>query len=325
MARPSNIKTLPAHGGELLPQASGAIVAAQDHLTMQQTNARAMALRMGYELPAGSVDADLIQRDILSNMRRSVEACLEIGRGLAVLRALCDHGEFGARLDAMQMHPRLAQRFMQSAVKFGARPALAGAAGNQSKLFELLVLDDETIEELELTGTTGELQLDKIAMMSPTELRKALRQAQQDADYEAERRAKAEQRADEAERKLRRRAPEVQPISEQVSPLMAEITDRHTLLQKALAADLSALYALDAWMAAEAEKLGLDPADPLPEHVQRDVSLVAVRLSELVDRAAHLVGALQHEIEQRFGPAVALSRQYLMRDPAQAADDGQQG
>ena len=55
-------------------------------LDERASRVRAVALQMGYQLPGDGVDADLIQRDIAANMRRSVEACLEVGRGLAVLK-----------------------------------------------------------------------------------------------------------------------------------------------------------------------------------------------------------------------------------------------
>lgn len=51
-------------------------------LDERASRVRAVALQMGYQLPGDGVDADLIQRDIAANMRRSVEACLEVGRGL---------------------------------------------------------------------------------------------------------------------------------------------------------------------------------------------------------------------------------------------------
>lgn len=143
-----------------------------------ETRVRAVALQMGYQLPADATDPDLIQRDIAANMRRSVEACLEVGRGLAVLKAACEHGQFMARLDVLGIEDRVARRFMQSAIKFTKRatsPVLQ-AAGGQSKLFEMLVLDDEQIEELELTGQTGELSLDDVATMSVKELRAAVRE-----------------------------------------------------------------------------------------------------------------------------------------------------
>lgn len=143
-----------------------------------ETRVRAVALQMGYQLPADATDPDLIQRDIAANMRRSVEACLEVGRGLAVLKAACEHGNFVARLDVLGVDKYVAARFMQSAAKFAKLPTSATlkAIGNQSKLFEMLVLDDEQIEELELTGQTGELSLDDVATMSVKELRAAVRE-----------------------------------------------------------------------------------------------------------------------------------------------------
>ena len=58
---------------------------------------------------------------------------------------------------------------------------LTKAIGNQSKLFEMLVLDDEQIDELALTGESGELKLDDIATMSVKELRAAVRKERAEA------------------------------------------------------------------------------------------------------------------------------------------------
>lgn len=149
----------------------------------QDNMARALAQQIGYLLPADSTDPDLIQRDITANMRRSVEACLEVGKGLAVLKQRCPHGEFTARLDVMGIDDSVARRFMQAAVKFSKRASthVLQAVGNQTKLFELLVLDDEQIDELELTGQTGELALDDIATMGVRELRKECRDLREQA------------------------------------------------------------------------------------------------------------------------------------------------
>lgn len=153
----------------------------------QQQNARvrAVALRVGYQLPGDAIDPDLIQRDIAANMRRSVEACLEVGRGLTVLKEACQHGQFIARLEVLGMDRGVAARFMQAAMKFSNVPTsahLTKAIGSQSKLLELLVLDDEQIEELTLEGQTGELKLDDVATMSVKELRAKLREAKQDKE-----------------------------------------------------------------------------------------------------------------------------------------------
>lgn len=148
-------------------------------LTIRESDARirAVAVQLGYQLPADCTDPDLIQRDIAANMRRSVEACLQVGQGLEVLRASCEHGEFQARLEVLGIEVTVAKRFRMAARKFskGASTHLLKAAGNQTKLLEMLVLDDEQIEELELTGQTGELSLDDVATMSVKELRAALR------------------------------------------------------------------------------------------------------------------------------------------------------
>ena len=171
------------------------VVIAQEHsalnslalATAQQDSAvRAVALQMGYQLPADCTDPDLIQRDIRANMRRSVEACLEVGKGLRVLKEACPHGNFIDRLDLLGIDAGVAQKFMQSAKKFAntstSRHLTIAAAGSQSKLFEMLILDDAQIEELELTGQTGELALDDVATMSVKELRHAVREAKQEKE-----------------------------------------------------------------------------------------------------------------------------------------------
>ena len=166
---------------ELASQAYAEDVRALDVVAVanqQQHNAaRIVASQLGYQLPADCVDPDLIQRDIAANMRRSIEACLEVGKGLLVLKEACQHGAFMARLDVLGIEPRVAQRFMQAARKFSnaTAPSLLKAAGNQTKLFELLVLDDEQIEELELTGQTNGLTVDDISKMGFRELRKECR------------------------------------------------------------------------------------------------------------------------------------------------------
>ena len=141
---------------------------------------RTVANQLGYLLPADATDPDLIQRDIAANMRRSVEACLEVGRGLTVLKAACDYGEFVARLGVLGMDRHVAARFALAAAKFSNVPLaahLTKAIGSQSKLFELLVLDADEVEELAAGGEVRGLDTDDIAGMTRNELRAALREA----------------------------------------------------------------------------------------------------------------------------------------------------
>jgi hypothetical protein len=164
--------------------AGNALTELAQHNQEVETMARAVAVQIGYDLPADSTDPDLIQRDIRANMARSVQACMEVGKGLMVLKAVCGHGNFVARLDVLNIETRVAQRFMSSARRFSnaASTPLLKAAGNQTKLFEMLLLDDEELEELQLTGTTGELSLDDVATMSVKELRHAVRDLRQDKE-----------------------------------------------------------------------------------------------------------------------------------------------
>jgi hypothetical protein len=180
-ARTAVINSTPDMPADVLDQDMAAHTAVSIADQQQHARVRAVALRVGYQLPGDAIDADLIQRDIAANMRRSVEACLEVGRGLSVLKEACPHGQFMSRLDVLGIEPRVAQRFMQSAMKFSnaSSTPLLKAAGNQTKLFEMLVLDDEQIDELTLEGQTGELKLDDVATMSVKELRAKLRELRQ--------------------------------------------------------------------------------------------------------------------------------------------------
>ncbi len=232
MARPK--KTLPADFSDASidqPKVASAMAlmradAVSTELAAEQhaSAVRAVAQRLGYQLPADATDPDLIQRDIASNMRRSVEACLEVGRGLRVLKEACAHGNFLARLEVLGIETRVAQRFMNSAVKFSnaASTPLLKAIGNQTKLFEMLVLDDEQIEELELTGQTGELSLDDVATMSVKELRTALRELRAEHGAAEEVRAGLHKRIDKLQRDLKRI--EKLPPDEQLVGIKQEAT-----------------------------------------------------------------------------------------------------
>ncbi|CAM3351305.1 hypothetical protein [Acidovorax anthurii] len=141
---------------------------------------RAIAAQVGYQLPGDATEPDLIQRDIAANMRRSVEACLEVGRGLAALKAACDHGEFGKRLQVLDIDGPVASRFILAASRFSNLPLatnLTKAIGTQSKLFELLVLDAEEVQELAAGGEARGLDADEIAGMTRNELREALKES----------------------------------------------------------------------------------------------------------------------------------------------------
>lgn len=153
--------------------------------SQQDARVRAVAAQVGYQLPSDCTDPDMIQRDIAVNMRRTAEAMLQIGLGLICLKESCQHGEFAARLEVLRFEPRVAQQYMKVAKKLAntnTSSHLIKVIDSQSKLLELIVLDDDELEELALTGETGELKLDDVAGMSVRELKKAIRELRAEKD-----------------------------------------------------------------------------------------------------------------------------------------------
>ncbi|MCH4576609.1 DUF3102 domain-containing protein [Achromobacter xylosoxidans] len=122
---------------------------------------------------------------IRNHLARSAEEMLAAGRALLVVREHVPHGEWMETLDRLGLHVNLAGRMTKAALKFSNSPTsvnLVEAAGNKSKLFELLVLDDEEIQELSEGGTVAGLTLDKIQTLSVSDLRKELREHQADKE-----------------------------------------------------------------------------------------------------------------------------------------------
>ena len=246
MARPKNAHPTPAEDGfnpERLEEAGEAAKQLAVIQSQQEATVRAVAAQLGYQLPADCTDPDLIQRDIATNMRRTVESMIEVGRGLLVLKEACPYGEFQKRLDVLGFEQRAARRYMQVVAKFAKRSTstvLLEAADTQSKLLEMLVLDDEQLEELEQTGQTGELQLDDIATMSIKELRAAVRETRADLEQVRKRSAKlAEENADLAVRSSKKIVADTDwpdaliPLCDQLAACKREIDHAFSKLETA--------------------------------------------------------------------------------------------
>jgi hypothetical protein len=153
-----------------------------DALTHQaQENALAVAEQVGYD---GPLTVGGVEDGIRFYQRRTVEACMELGKRLLVLKELTPHGEFQKRIELLGIGYQSAKKFMQATLKFskGYSNTLLKAAGTQTKLLELLILDDGEIEALETGDTVRGITLDRIETMSVSELKKALRDAKATAD-----------------------------------------------------------------------------------------------------------------------------------------------
>lgn len=144
-----------------------------------------LATQLGYQ---GSLTVGALEDEIRFYQQRTVEACMELGKRLLILKEMTPHGEFKQRTEMLNISYRTANRFMTTALKFSKSDnlALLKAAGNQSKLLELLVLDDEEIKELNDGGSVNDVTLDDIDRMTASELRKKLREAKTTIESQVE-------------------------------------------------------------------------------------------------------------------------------------------
>jgi len=167
MARNKSTLTAPADVPEILPEAASAIVAAQQMIHEQEAAAQAVARQIGYE---GTLTIGALEDEIRFYQRRTVEAILETGKRLLVLKELTPHGEFERRVEMLGFGTRTARRFMQAAAKT-AKSAILADLSKQTKngraFLELVTHDDDDLEDLS--------QIDDIDRMSASELRAAFR------------------------------------------------------------------------------------------------------------------------------------------------------
>lgn len=142
------------------------------------------------------------------HMARSAEEALAVGRCLIVMKENEPHGEWLNILEQLGIEQSLARRMAQAALKFGGADAptkLIEAAKSKTKLFELMVLDDDDLQALNEGGSVAGLELDDVDRMSSKELRKALREAREDKDAQgrilAEKNAKIDELATALQKK----------------------------------------------------------------------------------------------------------------------------
>ncbi len=168
-------------------------------------NIQALATQLGYD---GSLTVGALEDEIRFYQRRTVEACLELGKRLLLLKEMTPHGEFKQPLELLNFSYRSAARFMQAALKTSKSATvalLAKQSDHSGKFLELITLDDEELVELTEGGSARGITLDNISTMSVTELRKALRDAKADTQAKDELLAKKNEKIDQLDAELTKR------------------------------------------------------------------------------------------------------------------------
>jgi hypothetical protein len=170
---------------ETMPVNGAAVQQGTVALAETSRNLAKVAELMGYDLPYSQ---ERIVQEARFYMGQSAEAMLEAGKRLVLLKENESHGEFIQIVEERLGIPaRTAQQMMQAAVKYLANPALTAKAQTfallgKSKLFELMTLDDDSLNELAEGGTIADLKLDDIDRMSVRELKAALREIKETAE-----------------------------------------------------------------------------------------------------------------------------------------------
>lgn len=165
---PQNLEADPALVSRDL-QAFDAAVTADAAAT---SSARALALSIGYE---GAMTVGALEDEIRFYQRRTVEACLELGKRLLMLKEVAPHGEFMQRIEMLGFNDRTARRFMQAAaktVKSANLSTLSTQVRSVSAFLELVTIDDDVIDDI--------AKMDAIDRMSASQLRAKARELEKE-------------------------------------------------------------------------------------------------------------------------------------------------
>lgn len=191
-------------------------------------------------------ERDRIVHETRFYMAQSAEAMLEAGKRLVILKENEPYGDFTNILENdLGLAPQVARRMMQASVKFlgngndqPKRSALSVLG--KTKLYELMVLDDEELDALADGGTVAGATFDDIDRMTSRELKTALREARETNAAQQRVLADKNEKIDALSTKLEKKS-RIQPPKpdEEVKKLRAEVTAISTEAESAITVRLS--------------------------------------------------------------------------------------
>lgn len=81
-----------------------------------------LATQLGYQ---GALTVGALEDEIRFYQQRSVEAVMELGKRLLILKEMTPHGEFSKRIEMLGFSKRTAQRFMSVVLKYSKTTTLS--------------------------------------------------------------------------------------------------------------------------------------------------------------------------------------------------------
>lgn len=172
-----------------------------------QENLIALAVQFDYK---DALTIGALEDGIRFYQQRTAEACMQLGKRLVLLKEATKFGDFERRLKSLNIEYTAAVRFMGVAAKFSkvATSRLLEAANSQSKLIELLILDETELVELSEGGTVRGITVDDVDRMGVRELRSSLREARKDKVADEKRMADLHKSNDKLSRRIAKATPD---------------------------------------------------------------------------------------------------------------------
>lgn len=306
MARRKAVEPAEQQGPEFVGKTPAAMAEPEARMNLAireaEGNAQALAEQLGYE---GSLSVGALEDEIRFYQRRTVEASLELGKRLLLLKELTPQGEFGQRIDLLGIDGSMARRFMTATVKFSNRaaPHVLAAAGTQTKMLELLVLDDGEIEALERGESARGITLDDVDTMSSRELRAALREAREDEQAKERLLEDKNRKLDELAKKGKRK---LDPWPEEVAGLKDDLHGLGKVLDEALGKHLTLIDAAEV----EIDKHAEDEKSP----ALAGYKTVVLHLGEQIERICMLAAGLRDQFDTRLSGYVELDKTHVLAE-----------
>lgn len=209
---------------------------------------------------------------------RTVEAVLEMGKCLLILKEMCPHGDFLQRVEMLGFNKRTAQKFMQATLKIKSEfNSLIAKVDSQTKLLELITLDDNQLEALNNGEVIANITLDDIERMSVSELKKALKQARAENSAKDEVLATKNRKIDELDAKLsvRKQIDNTQIVKQEVEN---HINDELSVATSTLMTAVSQFGAVIDTLSEQANENGLPH---IVQKIEQEISFLYNRLAEV--------------------------------------------
>lgn len=121
---------------------------------------------------------EYLEQECRDLAQASILAALELGKRLLFLKEQTAHGNWLPLLQRIGVNSKSAQRLMAVAIRFLPLPngrSIIAAVKHKTKLFELLVLEDDELQQLSEGASVRGVSLDTLPQSSVDNLRAALR------------------------------------------------------------------------------------------------------------------------------------------------------